>query len=71
MKKKYGKFYADWRDEHGIRHAKAFHRKKTALAYQRKMQRRAQDARGNAQAATRSRTKHSRGGKRSPAASPA
>jgi len=23
MRKRYGKFYADWRDEHGIRHMKA------------------------------------------------
>jgi hypothetical protein len=33
MKKKYGKFYADWRDERGVRRAKAFPTKKAALAF--------------------------------------
>jgi len=38
MKTKYGKHYADWRDEHGKRHAKAFPTKKAALRWQRRMQ---------------------------------
>ena len=39
MRKKYGKFYADWRDEHGVRHMKAFARKDHAERYTRKMRR--------------------------------
>lgn len=38
MKHKYGKFYADWRDEHGVRHAKAFKLKKHAERFAKKMQ---------------------------------
>jgi hypothetical protein len=36
MLKKYGKFYADWDDEHGKRHRKAFRAKKAALQFQAK-----------------------------------
>jgi hypothetical protein len=39
MRKKYGKFYADWRDEHGRRRMKAFPTKKQALTHTHKMQR--------------------------------
>jgi len=35
MQKKYGKFYADWDDEHGKRHRKALPTKKRALKFQR------------------------------------
>jgi len=38
MQKKYDKFYADWRDEHGRRHRKAFPTKARALKHQRSMQ---------------------------------
>ncbi len=41
MQKKYGKFYADWRDEHGRRQRKSFPTKKRALQHQNKMQRQA------------------------------
>ncbi|MBZ5698999.1 MAG: hypothetical protein LAN18_10695 [Acidobacteriia bacterium] len=34
MEKKYGKFYADWRDEHGKRHRRAFKTAAEARAYQ-------------------------------------
>jgi hypothetical protein len=34
MRSKYGKFYADWRDNHGARRMKAFTTKKAALKYQ-------------------------------------
>jgi hypothetical protein len=34
MRNKYGSFYADWRDQHGQRHMKAFPTKKAALRYQ-------------------------------------
>ena len=37
MKHKYGKWYADWRDAHGVRHAKAFTTKKAALRFGSKM----------------------------------
>ena len=36
MLKKYGKFYADWHDEHGKRHRKAFPTRKAALHFQTK-----------------------------------
>ncbi len=42
MKHKYGKWFADWRDEHGKRHAKAFRTKSKARAYSKRMQREAQ-----------------------------
>jgi hypothetical protein len=37
MKIKCGKYLADWRDSHGIRHRKAFSTKKAAEKYQTKM----------------------------------
>ncbi len=37
MRKKYGKWYADWRDETGVRHAKAFPTKKAAQRHTDKM----------------------------------
>jgi hypothetical protein len=37
MKHKYGKWYADWRDQHGVRKAKAFRTKAAATKYARKM----------------------------------
>ena len=37
MLNKYGKWYADWRDENGKRHAKAFPTKKAAARYSEKM----------------------------------
>jgi hypothetical protein len=37
MKIKCGKYLADWRDSHGIRHRKAFASKKAAEKYQLKM----------------------------------
>jgi hypothetical protein len=33
MRKKYGKYYADWRDQHGKRHMKAFPTAKAAKRY--------------------------------------
>ncbi len=33
MQKKCGKFFADWRDQHGKRHRKAFNRKRDAQAF--------------------------------------
>jgi len=33
MRTKFGSFYADWRDQHGRRHMKAFPTKKQARAY--------------------------------------
>lgn len=36
MLRKYGKFYADWDDERGRRHRKAFPTKAAALRYQSK-----------------------------------
>lgn len=36
MRKKYGKHYADWRDEHGVRHMKAFDTKRAAVQFQTK-----------------------------------
>jgi hypothetical protein len=38
VKHKYGKYYADWRDEHGKRHAKACRSKAAAQKLSRKMQ---------------------------------
>ncbi len=38
MQKRCGKFMADWRDEHGRRHRKAFTTKKAAARYQARMQ---------------------------------
>jgi hypothetical protein len=37
MQKKYGKFYADWRDEKGARHRKACSSAKAAKRFTRKM----------------------------------
>ena len=37
MVKKYGKFYADWKDPAGHRHRRAFPTKKKALRFQSKM----------------------------------
>lgn len=37
MLKKYGKFYADWDDEHGKRHRKALPSRRAALKFQTKM----------------------------------
>ena len=53
MKKKYGKFYADWRDEKGVRHAKACNSRKAALRLTARMQRQARAKK--AQASERSR----------------
>jgi hypothetical protein len=39
MRKKYGKFYADWRDEHGTRKMKAFPTAPLANKHTRKMKR--------------------------------
>jgi hypothetical protein len=39
MRKKYGKFYADWHDEHGQRKMKAFPTRKQALHHSAKMHR--------------------------------
>ncbi len=39
MRNIFGSWYADWRDEHGHRHMKAFPSKKAAAAYTRRMQR--------------------------------
>jgi len=39
MRKKYGKWYADWRDEHGQRKMKSFPSKSAALRHQSKMRR--------------------------------
>jgi hypothetical protein len=39
MRRKAGKWYADWRDEHGRRHMKAFPTKKQALAHANKQRR--------------------------------
>jgi hypothetical protein len=36
MQKKSGKWLADWRDEHGKRHRKAFKTKARAAAYQKR-----------------------------------
>jgi hypothetical protein len=38
MRKRYGKFYADWRDEHGKRHMKACKSKTAAVHLSTKMQ---------------------------------
>jgi len=62
MRKKYGKFYADWRDEHGHRRMKALSSKKAAISYQTKM-RRAVRAK-KAQASARLRTSARPGQKR-------
>lgn len=59
MKVKFGKFYADWRDEHGRRHAKAFKLKKSAEAFAKKM--RAEAAAKKAQASAPSRRSRIRG----------
>jgi hypothetical protein len=59
MKHKYGKWYADWRDEHGQRKAKAFRTKKAALKFSRKMQ--ADAAAKKAPASARSRRSSKRG----------
>jgi len=37
MRRKYGSYYADWRDEHGNRRMKAFPTKKQATRYQNRM----------------------------------
>ncbi len=39
MRKKAGKYYADWRDEHGRRHMKACASKEAAIRLSRKMRR--------------------------------
>lgn len=41
MQHKSNKWYADWRDEHGRRHRKAFATRRAALQHQTKMQRQA------------------------------
>ncbi len=61
MRKKYGKFYADWRDQHGHRRMKAFPTKPAALKHQDK-QRRA-IARKKARASAPSQTSARRGSK--------
>ncbi len=71
MRKKYGKLYADWRDEHGKLKMKAFPTKTGALRYQNKM--RTQVAGKKARASPTSRTSPPRGSRRSqkPARPPA
>jgi len=66
MRKKYGKLYADWRDEHGKLKMKAFPTKTGALRYQNKM--RTQVAGKKARASPTSRTSPPRGPRRSPRA---
>ena len=39
MRKRYGKYFADWRDERGKRHMKAFPTAKAARAYTQRMRR--------------------------------
>ncbi len=39
MRTKFGSYYADWRDEHGKRHMKAFPTKAAAKQHQAKMRR--------------------------------
>ena len=39
MLRKLGKYFANWRDEHGVRHRKAFASADTARRHQRSMQR--------------------------------
>lgn len=53
MRKKYGKFYADWKDEHGHRRMKACATKGAAEKFTRKMRR--EVASKKAQAPRRSR----------------
>ncbi len=52
MKHKYGKWYADWRDEHGKRKAKAFKSKKAAQKFSHRMQLLAQAKKAPASAAS-------------------
>jgi hypothetical protein len=61
MKTKYGKWYADWRDAQGIRHAKTFTTKKAAAIYQAKQQKAAQQ--GKVQRSQRSAKSPARGTK--------
>jgi hypothetical protein len=51
MRNKYGKFYADWRDEHGRRHMKACKTKRAALRLQQKQKNAAHAKKAQAQAA--------------------
>jgi hypothetical protein len=39
MIKKHGKYYADWEDQHGNRHRKAFEKAREAKAYTKEMRR--------------------------------
>jgi hypothetical protein len=64
MKNKHGKWYADWRDARGVRHAKAFPTKKAARLYSKRMQKEAQA--GKARRSRRS-AKSQRRGSKSPA----
>jgi len=52
MQKKYGKFYADWRDAQGQRHRKAFPTKKQAQHFSSRM--RLTEARKKARASAQS-----------------
>ncbi len=64
MKHKHGKWFADWRDAHGVRKAKAFPTKKAARLYSQRMRKEAQA--GKARRARRS-AKSPAPGKKSPA----
>lgn len=53
MRKRYGKFLADWRDENGRRKRKALATKKAALRFQNKMQHQVAAKKAHASAASR------------------
>jgi hypothetical protein len=59
MRTKFGSYYADWRDERGRRHMKAFKSKRAAAKYTAKMQ--AQAAAKKARASARSAQSRRRG----------
>ncbi len=52
MRKKYGRFYADWRDQHGKRKMKSFPTKNGALRHQNKMRAAAAAKKARASAAS-------------------
>lgn len=62
MRKRYGKFYADWRDEKGIRHMKACPSRKAAIRLTAKM--RAQTAAKKTVASAPSRKRSTAGPRR-------
>lgn len=70
MRKKAGKFYADWRDEHGVRHMKAC-RSKAAAQRLSTLKRREAAAKKDQRSATsrRSRARGSRAARATPAKS--